>query len=208
MNRTSSFLKIAFPKRTWNIQTDQKEIYLTFDDGPTPEITDWTLGQLAKYKAKATFFCIGKNVIQHPEIFKRCVAEGHSIGNHLFKHEDGWKTPTADYINSVEKTNQIFLKYNLKTRLLRPPYGKISQQQAVQLTEDDYRLIMWSVISKDYDPNITPEKCLRYSIKDLKRGSIVVFHDSLKASLNMQYALPRLLEQFSKEGFVFKALAQ
>ena len=208
MNTTSSFLKIAFPKRIWNIQTDQKEIYLTFDDGPTPEITDWTLKQLKKHQAKATFFCIGKNVIQYPEIFKRCLNEGHTIGNHLYEHENGWKTSTTDYINSVKKTNKLFLKYDVKTNLLRPPYGRISQQQAIQLTDNDYRLIMWDVLSKDYDKNSTPEKCLNNSVKDLQKGSIVVFHDSIKASTNMQYALPKLLEKFSKEGFTFKALPE
>ena len=199
---------MAFPKRIWNIQTDQKNIYLTFDDGPTPEITNWTLDQLAKYQAKATFFCIGKNVIQHPEIFKKCIDEGHSIGNHLYRHEDGWKTPTVDYLNSVEKTDQVFLEYDIKTRLLRPPYGKISQKQAVQLTNEHYKLIMWNVLSRDYDKNIKPEKCLHNSVKNMQKGSIVVFHDSLKASANMQYALPRLLEKFSKEDFAFRALPQ
>lgn len=206
MNTTSSLMKMAFPERIWSVQTEKKEIYLTFDDGPTPEITEWILDQLAKYKAKATFFCIGKNVIQHPEIFKRCLNEGHSIGNHLYEHENGWKTPTTDYLDSVEKTDQIFLKYNVKTHLLRPPYGKISQKQAVRLTNEHYKLIMWNVLSKDYDKNITPKKCLDNSIKNLQKGSIVVFHDSVKASTNMQYALPRLLEKCSKDGFAFSAL--
>ena len=206
MLTTSGLLKMAFPKRTWSVQTDKKEIFLTFDDGPTPEITEWTLDLLKKHKAKATFFCLGKNVNQHPEIFKRCIDEGHSIGNHLYAHENGWKTSTTDYINSVKKTGRIFSEYNIKTRLLRPPYGKISQKQAIQLADEHYKLIMWNVLSKDYDTKTSPEKCLKNSIKNLQKGSIVVFHDSVKASTNMQFALPRLLEKFSKEGFKFEAL--
>ena len=208
MNTTSSFLKIAFPKRIWNIQTDQKEIYLTFDYGPTPEVTEWTLDILAQYNAKATFFCIGKNVNLHPSIFKRCVAEGHSIGNHLYAHENGWKTTTDCYLSSVEETHSLFLEHGVETRLVRPPYGRMKNKQAQELLAMNYELIMWDVLSKDYDKSIRPEECLLNATTNLKKGSIIVFHDSVKAADNMQYALPRLLEQFSKEGFSFKALPQ
>ena len=208
MNTTSRLLKRTFPKRTWNIQTDQKEIYLTFDDGPTPEVTEWTLNILAQYNAKATFFCIGKNVNLHPSIFKRCVAEGHSIGNHLYAHENGWKTTTDCYLSSVEETHSLFLEHGVETRLVRPPYGRMKNKQAQELLAMNYELIMWDVLSKDYDKSIRPEECLLNATTNLKKGSIIVFHDSVKAADNMQYALPRLLEQFSKEGFSFKALPQ
>ena len=208
MNTTSRLLKRTFPKRTWNIQADQKEIYLTFDDGPTPEVTEWTLDILAQYNAKATFFCIGKNVNLHPSIFKRCVAEGHSIGNHLYAHENGWKTTTDCYLSSVEETHSLFLEHGVETRLVRPPYGRMKNKQAQELLAMNYELIMWDVLSKDYDKSIRPEECLLNATTNLKKGSIIVFHDSVKASDNMQYALPRLLEQFSKEGFSFKALPQ
>mgnify|MGYP006441543295 FL=1 len=208
MNTASGLLKMAFPKRTWNIKTDKKEVFLTFDDGPTPEITEWTLDQLAKYQAKATFFCIGKNVKKYPDIFKRCINESHSIGNHLYAHENGWKTPTSDYLNSVKKTEQAFLEQDIKTHLLRPPYGKMSRQQAVHLANKGYRVIMWDVLSMDYSKRITPERCFNRTIKDVQKGSIIVFHDSVKASGNVQYVLPRLLEKSSKKGFMFKALPQ
>ena len=208
MNMASGLLQMAFPRRTWNVKTSRREVFLTFDDGPTPEITEWTLDQLAKYKAKATFFCIGKNVKKYPDLFKRCINENHSIGNHLYAHENGWKTPTTNYLSSVKKTEQVFLEQDIITHLLRPPYGKMSQQQAAQLTNKGYEVIMWDVLSMDYSRKITPERCLHRAVKDIQKGSIVVFHDSVKASTNMQYALPQLLEQFSKKGFTFKALPQ
>lgn len=208
MNTTSQLLKITFPKRTWKVDTSQKEVYLTFDDGPTPEITEWTLDILAQYNAKATFFCIGKNVCLHPSIFKRCVAEGHSIGNHLYAHENGWKTSTENYISSVKKTNSLFLENGVKTRLLRPPYGKMKNKQAQELLAMNHDLIMWDVLSKDYDKSVSPEKCLQNVTSNLNKGSIIVFHDSVKAAKNMQYALPKVLEMYTNKGFRFKGLHQ
>jgi peptidoglycan/xylan/chitin deacetylase (PgdA/CDA1 family) len=208
MNTTSRLLKRTFPKRTWNIETSQKEAFLTFDDGPTPEVTEWTLDILAQYNAKATFFCIGKNVSLHPSIFKRCVAEGHSIGNHLYAHENGWKTATDKYLSSVEETNSLFLEHGVETRLLRPPYGRMKNKQARQLLAMNHELIMWDVLSKDYDKSIRPEECLLNATTELNKGSIIVFHDSVKAADNMQYALPKVLEMYAEKGFLFKGLHQ
>ena len=196
-------------------KNDQKTIYLTFDDGPTEGITEWTLNELKKYNAKATFFCIGKNIENHPRIYQRIVNEGHSIGNHTHNHLNGWKCSNAKYLKNIEladKAIQKFNKSNLKTinseQLFRPPYGKIKPLQAIKLRENGYKIIMWDVLSVDFDQKITVEKCLKNVIENTKNGSIVVFHDSIKASENLKYSLPKVLDYFRNKGYVFKRIAQ
>ena len=228
--KTPKFIQRLFPKYLWKKASLQKEIYLTFDDGPTPEITQWTLDLLKQYKAKATFFCIGHNIEKHPEIFNSILKDNHTIGNHTFNHLKGWKTNNEAYIDNVIKTENIlkqaltnyhanfttkeklnsafwnleFNDWNLKN--FRPPFGKIKRRQAKTLLKKGYRIVMWSVISYDWNQKISPENCLKIVLKNTKSGSIVVFHDSIKASKNMQHTLPKVLEHFSQKGYVFKAL--
>jgi len=186
----------------------EKTVYLTFDDGPTPEITEWTLNKLKQFNAKATFFCIGKNVKNHPEVFQQIIDEGHSIGNHTNNHLNGWKTKKEDYLNNVsiaEKTIQQFTSSTTK-RLFRPPYGKIKRKQSLELLKRGYKIIMWDVLSADFDQSISKEKCLKNVLDNIDNGSIIIFHDSVKAEINMKYALPKALEVLSKKGYEFKAI--
>ena len=198
-----------FSKYTWRFSISKKEIYLTFDDGPTPEITTFVLNELKKHNAKATFFCIGKNISTHPEIFKQIIKEDHSVGSHPQNHLNGWKTKTQDYIKNtseVQRTLQLSNFKTLKLNLFRPPYGKIKQKQAKYLLSKGYKIIMWSVLSGDFDTNLSKEKCLQNVLKNTSNGSIVVFHDSVKAAEKVKYVLPKVLEYFSKRGFEFKAI--
>jgi peptidoglycan/xylan/chitin deacetylase (PgdA/CDA1 family) len=198
-----------FSKYTWRFSISKKEIYLTFDDGPTPEITTFVLNELKKHNAKATFFCIGKNISTHPEIFKQIIKEDHSVGNHTQNHLNGWKNKTQDYIKNTLEVERILQLSNFKTlklNLFRPPYGKIKQKQAKYLLSKGYKIIMWSVLSGDFDTNLSKEKCLQNVLKNTSNGSIVVFHDSVKAAEKVKYVLPKVLEYFSKRGFEFKAI--
>lgn len=202
------WVQTFFKNYTWSIDTEQKELYLTFDDGPTPEITEWVLGQLKKHEAKATFFCIGKNIEAHPEIFKKIIKNGHSVGNHTYDHLKGWKTNTEVYFQNIKKTEEVLERYKLPNskRLFRPPYGKIKKSQVKKISHNNYEVIMWNVLSGDFDKNLSNEKCSQNVIKHSEKGAIIVFHDSYKAAKNMMYALPKVLEQFSKKGYTFKAI--
>ena len=198
-----------FSKYTWRFQSNEKEIFLTFDDGPTPEITQFVLSELKKYNAKATFFCIGKNIQNYPEIFNEIISDGHSIGNHTQNHLNAWKTTTENYIaNFLEchKTITQFNKIKFKKQLFRPPYGKIKKSQAKKILKKGYKIIMWDVLSADFDNTISKERCLQNVLNNAKKGSIIVFHDSLKASKKVKYALPTVLKTFSDKGFVFKKI--
>lgn len=200
-----------FPNYVWDIPTTDKIIYLTFDDGPTPDITNWTLETLKTYNAKATFFCIGHNVEKHPEILQNILKEGHAIGNHTHNHLKGWKTATPDYLENIKQAqatieNQQFKGKPVTTNLFRPPYGKLKPNQGKQLLDLGYKIIMWDIISFDWDKNIPEEDCLDNVISKTENGSVVVFHDSLKAAKNMQYALPKVLEHFTKKGYRFESI--
>jgi peptidoglycan/xylan/chitin deacetylase (PgdA/CDA1 family) len=205
---SSLLLKKLFPRLIWNLNPIQKLVYLTFDDGPTIEVTEWVLLELAKYNFKATFFCIGKNIENHREIAKKIISEGHQIGNHSQLHENGWETNTADYIDSVlmcqSKINKLEIpKENL---LFRPPYGKITRKQSKKLRQLGFRIIMWSNISKDYSKDVSDEECFQNSIKNLKNGDIIVFHDSYKAFENLKKTLPKTLEHLKTNGFKSESL--
>ncbi|WP_377717372.1 polysaccharide deacetylase family protein [Pseudofulvibacter geojedonensis] len=207
--KTPKILKRLFANLTWDVSTNEKEIYLTFDDGPTPEITKWVLDRLSEYNAKATFFCIGKNVAKHPEIAQNIIAHGHSIGNHTQNHTNCWKVSKSTYLNDVEEAQEIINSKVLNQEsinLFRPPYGKITSKRAKQLHKRGYKIIMWDVLSADFDQRINPEKCLQNVLKNTQKGSIVVFHDSIKAQKNLTYTLPKVLEHFSKKGYSFKAI--
>ncbi|MFI1744466.1 polysaccharide deacetylase family protein [Thalassobellus sediminis] len=209
--KTPLVVKKMFPNYIWDIASTSKTIYLTFDDGPTPEITNWTLQTLEKFNAKATFFCIGNNVDKHPDIFQNIVKAGHAIGNHTHNHIKGWKTKAEAYIENIELCesefkNQIPNNQSLTTNLFRPPYGQISPKQGKLLRSKGYKIIMWDILSFDWDANVSKETCLDNVIKKTSDGSVVVFHDSIKASENMQYVLPKVLEYFNEKGYCFKAL--
>lgn len=209
--KTPLVAKKMFPNYVWDIPTNDKVLYLTFDDGPTPEITNWTLNTLKEYNAKATFFCIGNNIEKHPEIFQNILNEGHAIGNHTNNHIKGWKTKAKDYIeNTLEAeniiTNQIQDSEFRVQNFFRPPYGQITPKQGNKLLELNYKIIMWDVLSFDWDKDVSKETCLKNVTSNATNGSIVVFHDSIKASKNMQYALPKVMEYYNEKGFVFKSL--
>ncbi len=202
--KTPRILKQLFAKYTWSFFTNKKEIYLTFDDGPIPQVTEFVLDQLHNFNAKATFFCIGDNIRKHPAVFSRIVNEGHSVGNHTFNHLNGWKSSNTAYIENTSKCESLLP--NQKTKLFRPPYGKIKRKQAKQLLASDYKIIMWDVLSADFDSSITKEKCLQNVLENAQNGSIIVFHDSIKASDKLYYALPKVLKEFSQRGYDFKAI--
>jgi len=193
--------KLIYPTLIWEITPTRRELYLTFDDGPTPGITEATLNILDQFKAKATFFLIGDKAARYPELVETIRSKGHSIGNHTFHHLKGWQTGDEVYFEDIEKSNQL-----LNTKLFRPPYGKISRSQIAYLSKM-YHIIMWTVLSADFDTSITPEKCTQNVIENADKGSIIIFHDSDKASERMLYALPKILEHFSREGFKFKSIA-
>ena len=202
-------LKFLLPNRLWNLPREEKAIYLTFDDGPIPEVTPWVLEQLRHYNAKATFFCIGDNVRKHPEVLQQILAEGHKLGNHTFNHLNGWRTSSNRYLQNVLQAQAELERYGNAGnpgRLFRPPYGKIREKQVRLLKEQNFRVVMWEVLSKDYDQRLSPEKCLQNVIRNAGPGSIIVFHDSLKAERNLKATLPRVLEHYSRQGLEFRAL--
>lgn len=210
MNRVvESLLKTLLPSLEWSVPTNEKEIYLTFDDGPIPGATEFVLDQLEKYNAKATFFCVGDNIGKYPDIYKRILQQGHRTGNHTFNHINGWKVKKSDYLKNIELCKQVMClqsPYDGTTKMLfRPPYGKITIPEIFKL-KDKYRIVMWDNLTKDYDASLSPEDCLQRSLTNTKNGSVVIFHDSIKAEKNMSYALPRFLEYFSSQGYVFKTL--
>lgn len=203
--KTPKFVTWLYPKRIWAFSRSHKEVYITFDDGPIPEVTPWVMDVLKEYDAKATFFCIGDNVRKHPEIYHRLETEGHSTGNHTFHHLKGTVTELTKYIDDVEAFDSL-----VKTppKLFRPPYGKITSKQAGILQSKGYKIVMWDVISYDFDKTISRERCLKNVLKKMRKGSIIVFHDSLKAERHMRYVLPKVLENIKERGWKVRAIPQ
>jgi len=207
--KTPGLVPVLYRNQIWSFSSIKKEIYLTFDDGPTPKITDWVLDTLQQYNANATFFCIGKNIEEHSKIFKRIIDSGHAIGNHTHDHLNGWKTATKEYLDSVLKTEKAIEKNQIaNSKLFRPPYGKITRPQTNALIKEGYKIIMWSVLSADFDSTIDQVRCLDNVIKNAKKGSVIVFHDSEKAFKKLQVVLPRVLEYFSKKGYAFRKIEE
>lgn len=201
--KNPSLLKKIYPSLIWDIKSSDKVLYLTFDDGPIPEVTPFVLNNLEKFKAKATFFCIGDNVRKHPDIYNTVKEAGHQIGNHTFNHLNGWRTDTKTYLQNIQKCDAL-----TETRLFRPPYGRITPTQ-IKAFKNNYpqsKIIMWDVLSGDFDVSIDAEKCYQNVIKSAVPGSIIVFHDSLKAYPRLCGALPRALEYWTKQGFRFEAI--
>lgn len=198
--KTPGFIQDLFPNFTWKVPTREKVIYLTFDDGPIPEVTPWVLDQLAAYNAKGTFFCVGENVQKNQEVFQEVIKQGHSVGNHTYNHLNGWGSDNIPYFHNIRHCARL-----VNSSLFRPPYGRLMPKQA-QFLQRHYRIIMWDVLSGDFDINISKEQCLNNVVNKAKPGSIVVFHDSLKAQAKLKYVLPKVLEHFHQMGFRFEAL--
>lgn len=213
--RIPRIIKGLYPSRLWEGPSHGKKIYLTFDDGPIAEVTPWVLEQLKVYQARATFFCIGDNIRKHPDIFDLMISQGHAVGNHTYNHLNGWKTPVQEYVANTEKTRKILQEHmhsseNTSKRkiLFRPPYGRLKGAQAASLQQKGYRIVMWDILSLDYNPTTSPQKCTRNVLDYARTGSIIVFHDSLKAERNLKYALPKVLEHFKSRGYSFEKLQQ
>jgi peptidoglycan/xylan/chitin deacetylase (PgdA/CDA1 family) len=205
--KTNKLIKVLFPKWTWDIPNTKKVVYLTFDDGPTPEVTQWVLEELNKHHFKATFFCIGDNIGKYPEIFKKIISEGHAIGNHTFNHLNGWKTSTQNYIDNTQLCQELIDNNgNTNSKIFRPPYGKIKTAQSRALLKMGYKIVMWDVLSADFDGNITNQKCVNNVIMNLQPGSIIVFHDSVKAFEKLKYALPATLQYLQHNNYEAKVL--
>tara|TARA_R110001632_G_scaffold190548_1_gene311190 strand:+ start:4359 stop:4979 length:621 start_codon:yes stop_codon:yes gene_type:complete len=199
--KTPVIIQRLFSTYRWRFSSVPKELYLTFDDGPTPEITEFVLSELKKHNAKATFFCIGKNVKKHQKTCCQIVKEGHSLGNHTFNHLNGFTTKNEVYLENIQQASA-----HIDSNLFRPPYGKLKSSQARLLQKEGYKIIMWDVLSGDFDTSISPEKCLKNVVENTTSGSIIVMHDSEKAREKIHYALPRILDHFTKEGYVFKEI--
>lgn len=199
--KTPWLVKKFFPHYVWHMPaTGKKQVYLTFDDGPHPQITPWVLDELKKYNALATFFCIGKNVAAHIEIYQRILDEGHAVGNHTHNHLNGWKVSMDEYLENIEQAAQF-----IKSNLFRPPYGRIKNGCSAQLAaamHTNAHVIMWDVLSADFDASFSPGQCLQHVLKNVEPGSIIVFHDSEKAQKNLEYVLPKTLDYLSEKGFL------
>ncbi|MFC2152301.1 polysaccharide deacetylase family protein [Bacteroidota bacterium] len=185
---------------TWHFTGKDNELFLTFDDGPNPNITAWVLAELKEFNAKATFFCLGKNVEKYPKLYQQILDEGHSVGNHGYLHLKGWKTSNEKYIQNVQKSAQI-----INSKLFRPPYGKIRPKQLSYLKQE-FNIVMWDVLTQDYEIKENEEKCFQNIIDYAESGSIIVFHDIPKAEKNLKYVLPKVLKHYSENGFVFNPI--
>ncbi|HRG32565.1 MAG TPA: polysaccharide deacetylase family protein [Saprospiraceae bacterium] len=194
---TPKFLQQLLPGLIWRMESVEKKVYLTFDDGPIPEVTPWVLDQLDKYGAKATFFCVGQNVEKYGDIFHQLKSQGHTIGSHTYNHISGWASDNLDYMLNVRKASKI-----CESNIFRPPYGKIRPSQT-RFLKHHYRIVMWDVLSGDFDPNISAEQCLQNVLKNTIAGSIVVFHDSIKSFEKLKFVLPRVLNYYSEQGYQF-----
>ena len=206
-HKTNSLIRSFYPSSfIWDLKKkEEKKIYLTFDDGPIPSLTEFVLEELAKYNAKATFFCVGHNIQKHPSIFNQLIQQNHQIGNHTFYHRNGWKTKTKEYVKDIEKCNELISeKTGIKCSLFRPPYGLITRRQVRNLSS--YKIIMWDMLSGDFDQKIKKEKVLEKSIKYTESGSIALFHDNIKATTNIKHTLPFYLDHFHQLGYQFAKL--
>lgn len=205
-HRTPFFLPILYPALCWRVPTDKKELFLTFDDGPVPGPTEYVLDTLHNYSIKASFFCIGNNIAKHPQVFGKIVQDSHVVGNHTYHHVKGWSTGSQKYAEEVKLCeDEIVRSGGVPSGLFRPPYGRITREQIRILHH--YKIIMWDVLTLDYRKSLSPDSCLRNSLKAIRPGSIIVFHDSYKAEKNLVFTLPRLIEEGLSDGYTFKPLS-
>ena len=195
-----SIFPLIAPNVTWKVKTNDKVLYLTFDDGPHPSITPLVLNILDEFNAKATFFCVGENVTKYPDIFNQILSKGHAVGNHTYNHIKGWQTSDTAYMDNIKKAGEV-----IPSNLFRPPYGRIKPSQ-IKLLKDNYRIIMWSILTRDYDKNLNPHKALLKLNKLIKAGDVIVYHDSEKAEQNMLIMLKGVLQHFHQLHYTFKAL--
>lgn len=197
------WLQWSYPSLIWHKNRKEKSIYLTFDDGPIPVVTPFVLRALETFNAKATFFCVGDNVAKYPDTYAQIKNAGHAIGNHTHNHLNGWRTDDEIYLENIKQCDQF-----VSSNLFRPPYGKIKKSQLKKLKTANPKLevVMWDVLSGDFDQKLSPQKCLNHVVKNADSGSIIVFHDSLKAFDRLQYALPKALEYLVAEGYSFGTL--
>ncbi len=203
--KTPRWVKLLFPTYVWSLPATDKVVYLTFDDGPHPHLTPWVLHELNKHGAKATFFCVGNNVRKYGDVYRHILAEGHAVGNHTHTHVNGWKTDTAAYLKDVADAAAF-----IYSPLFRPPYGRIKKGQArgiaAAMNNEGAKIVMWDVLSADFDQSITSDECLQNVLKNVEAGSIIVFHDSEKAAAHLQYALPKVLSELNKKGYRMESL--
>ena len=203
LHKTPMWVGKLFPDILWHINTEAKEIYLTFDDGPIPEVTHWVLEQLEQYNAQATFFMVGDNITKYQELFTEVINRQHTVGNHTFNHLNGWHTNDQTYVENISKAEELL--NNNSAKLFRPPHGKLKWSQYLNIKKS-FKIVMWDVLSGDFDTTLSKEKCLQSSISATVPGSVIVFHDSAKTVAQLEYVLPRYLEHFTALDFKFKAL--
>lgn len=197
--------EFLFPNRTWKKEVEEKVIYLTFDDGPVPVVTEFVLDELAKVNAKATFFCVGDNILKYPFVYHRLLNEGHRSANHTFNHLKGVLYTTQEFVDNIDKCDAYIQDQRKDLRLFRPPYGRMTRRQVKSL-QNKYEIVMWSVLSGDFDSKLSKDKCLSKTINHTQQGSIVVFHDSVKTFTKLRWVLPRYLAHFTQLGYRFECL--
>lgn len=202
IERPPLIYRMFFPECVWRLPQKRPTVYLTFDDGPIPEVTPWVLETLQKYGVRATFFMVGENAWRHPTLLEEVRRQGHVIGNHSYNHLQGMKVSTLQYMRNIEKANRL-----LQTTLYRPPHGLLKWEQA-RLIKQSYKIIMYDVVTRDYDRSLSPERILRNVMRYSRNGSIIVFHDSLKSEKNIRWALPRAIEWLKEQGYEFGVLKE
>lgn len=203
-----SWIQAFYPSYTWNIPTLEKQLFLTFDDGPVPEDTEWVLDVLCQYNAKATFFWVGENVRKYPFIARKVLQEGHSVGNHTQHHLNGRKHGLNQYLENIESCQRtIYDISGYQTTLFRPPYGRMTKNQIKEVGKS-FHLIMMDVISGDFDLSLQEDRCYEQVKKNTQKGSIILFHDSQKSRQKLRYSLPKVLSFFQEKGFQFNSLAE
>ncbi|GHE67272.1 MULTISPECIES: polysaccharide deacetylase family protein [Roseivirga] len=203
--RTPFLAPYAFPNLLWRVNTLEKHIYLTFDDGPIPGLTEWVLEQLKTHEANATFFCVGENIARHSSIFRQIISEGHTVGNHTQHHLNGKNTPKGAYLADVQACDATMQQLQVSSKWFRPPYGRLTRAQRKPLLKEK-KVVMWDVLTQDYDQSLSAETILTKSIQATRKGSVVVFHDNLKAEKNLKKVLPKYIDYFKQAGYQFKAL--
>lgn len=198
-----NFLRLIYPNALWRVKTNEKKLFITFDDGPIPEVTPQILDILDEHKIKATFFCVAHNIDKHPDIFKSLIEKEHGIGNHTYNHLSGLKLCNSLYFNNIRKAEKL-----IKNKLFRPPHGIMRPYQYIYIRRKmKYKIVLWDVLTKDYDQKTSPRECLNNAIKYAREGSIIVFHDSIKAEKNVIFALPRMIKHFKEKGYTFDKLS-
>ncbi len=198
--RSPRFLSWLYPKRTWGFSSTENTVYLTFDDGPNPDATTWVLDVLKEHGIQATFFCVGTNVKEHPDIYNRILAEGHTVGNHTMNHENGYKTSSRKYVGSVQATSEC-----VQSNLFRPPYGRMTRRQEKKLS--DYHVIMWSWLSYDFSSKVPVEAVVQDARNNVRAGDILVFHDNAKTLERLQQILPSVITEIKQKGLSFSSLS-